>query len=210
MRRVSRSLVVATFAALTALSLAACTTAADAGAGEGTGSSAPKVQEAANMQDAETFLARHDLAGLDATAVIDRLEAMPVAERPTDLMASVRPDELVLMDAENNQTALPMPEDKFYVSVAPYAAQTHDCFFHSLTTCLGELSNEPLEITIVGDDGVEIVSGSYATNDNGFVGLWLPRDISGTITIVAGERTVTAPIATGADDPTCVTTLHLS
>lgn len=29
--------------------------------------------------------------------------------------------------------------DEFYVSVTPYLEQTHDCFFHSRTTCLGEL-----------------------------------------------------------------------
>ncbi len=209
MRRTPRVLLVATFAALTAFSLSACAPGGDAG-NASTGSASPSATSAPVAEVAETFLERHDLAGMDATAVIDTLEALPVAERPADLMASVRPDELVLMDAEKNQTSLPMPDDKFYVSVAPYAAQTHDCFFHSLTTCMGELSNEPLEVTVVGDDGAEILSGSFATNDNGFVGLWLPRDISGTITIVAGERTVTAPIATGADDPTCVTTLQLS
>ncbi len=209
MRRTPRVLLVATFAALTAFSLSACAPGGDAG-NASTGSASPSATSAPVAEAAETFLERHDLAGMDATAVIDTLEALPVAERPAGLMASVRPDELVLMDADKNQTSLPMPDDKFYVSVAPYAAQTHDCFFHSLTTCMGELSNEPLEVTVVGDDGAEILSGSFATNDNGFVGLWLPRDISGTITIVAGERTVTAPIATGADDPTCVTTLQLS
>ena len=208
MRRTPRVLLATAFAALTALSLSAC-------AGDGSASSAgenttPAVQETANPEASEAFLERHDLAGLDAAAIIDALEATPVSERSTELMASVRPDELVLMDAANNQTSLPMPDDAFYVSVAPYVAQTHDCFFHSLTTCLGELANEPLEITVVGDDGAEILAGSFTTNDNGFVGLWLPRDISGTITIVAAERTVTAPIATGVDDPTCVTTLQLS
>lgn len=208
MRRFSRVLLTATVAFVTTTALAACATAGDVP--EETTGSAPHVQETPVTEAADVFLERHGLAGLDATAVIDTLEAMPVAERPTNLMASVRPDELVLMDDVNNQTTLPLPDDMFYVSIAPYAAQTHDCFFHSLTTCLGELANADLEITIVGDDGAEIAAGTYTTNDNGFVGLWLPRDISGTITIVAGEQTVTAPIATGADDPTCVTTLQIS
>ncbi|MCH1922250.1 CueP family metal-binding protein, partial [Shewanella sp. A3A] len=81
------------------------------------------------------FLAAHDLTGLDVVQVIERLDTMPVAERPADLFASVRPDALVLTDDQERETLLPMPSHEVYVSVAPYREQTHDCYFHSLTTC---------------------------------------------------------------------------
>lgn len=210
MARSSRVLLTAFLAMVTAVSLTACAPAAES-VGEGAApSSAPTADASPNIEPADTFLERHGLAGLSATDVIETLEAMPVAERPANLLASVRPDEVVLTDDENNQASMPLPDDQFYVSIAPYASQTHDCFFHSLTTCRGELANESVQITITAADGTELAAGTYTTNDNGFVGLWLPRDIAGTITITAGERTVSAPIATGVDDPTCITTLQLT
>jgi len=60
----------------------------------------------------------HGLAGLDAREVIERLDATSLAERSTDLIASVQPDELVLTSGDRTQ-ALPMPSDEFYLSVAP-------------------------------------------------------------------------------------------
>ena len=85
---------------------------------------------------AEEILAEFDLEGLDGPEIIDKLDHMPKEERPSDLHASVLPNELVLT-AEQGQASLPLPEDKFYVSIAPYKTQTHDCFNHSLTTCTG-------------------------------------------------------------------------
>ena len=50
------------------------------------------------------FLAAHDLAGLDAAQVIERLDTMPVADRPAGLIASVKPDALVLTDDQEART----------------------------------------------------------------------------------------------------------
>ena len=91
------------------------------------------------------LLATYGLEGLDAREVIDTLEALPVDERPKDLVASVRPDVLLLSD-DSSEVTLPMPDDAFYVSVAPYVAQTHACTFHSLTTCQGEMRNTAMRV----------------------------------------------------------------
>ncbi|MFS4491238.1 CueP family metal-binding protein, partial [Dietzia kunjamensis] len=48
------------------------------------------------------------------------------------------------------------------------------------------------------------------TYDNGFLGLWLPRGITATLTIDHDGRTATAPISTGDDDLTCLTTMQLA
>ncbi|MBU8577637.1 CueP family metal-binding protein [Brevibacterium luteolum] len=157
------------------------------------------------------FLADHDLDGLDATQVIERLDTMPVADRPTDLLASVQTDALVLTDDQNRETQLPMPEDEVYISIAPYRDQTHDCYFHSLTTCLGELANTEVQITLTGDDGDVLVDEVRPTYDNGFIGVWVPRGIEATLTIEHEGQTGAATISTmNEDDPTCITTLQLT
>lgn len=157
------------------------------------------------------LLADQGLEGLDATQVIERLDTMTLAERPSDLIASVQPDAVVVTDDQGREARLPMPEDQVYVSVAPYVDQTHECHFHSLTTCLGELGDESVDVTLTTADGEVLVDETRRTYDNGFVGLWVPRDLDATLTITHDGRTGTAPITTrDADDPTCVTTLQLT
>lgn len=157
------------------------------------------------------FLTDHDLDGLDATQVIERLDTMPVVDRPVGLIASVQPDALVLTDDQDRETRLPMPEEEVYISVAPYREQTHDCYFHSLTTCLGELDNTEVHVTLTGEDGDVLVDEVQQTYDNGFVGVWVPRGIEATLTIKHEGQTGTAIISTmNEDDPTCITTLHLT
>lgn len=161
--------------------------------------------------DTAALLDRYGLTGLDAAGVIDRLDALPVDERPTGLMASVRPDVLLLSDQDTTAAELPMPADRVYVSVAPYREQTHDCWFHSLTTCRGELANTEVRLSLVADDGEVLVDETRTTFDNGFTGLWLPRGIEGELTVEADGRTGTATLSTvGDEDATCVTTLRLS
>lgn len=160
--------------------------------------------------DAEAILADHDLAGLDGRGLVDRLEATPVAERSTELFASIRPEAVLLTGADGAEAAVPLPADEFYVSVAPYVDQTHECFFHSLTTCLGELPDEAFEATFTSDDGDVLLEETVRTQDNGFVGLWLPRGVTGTLTLSGDAGDVTLPLGTGPDDPTCVTTAQLT
>jgi len=169
------------------------------------------VSENAEADDAE-LLADYGLAGLDARGIVDRLDAMPVTERPAALLASVQPGQLVVTDDRGREAELPMPEGEFYLSIAPYEQSTHDCHFHSLTTCLGELQNESVAVRVVDDaTGEALVDDTRSTFDNGFVGVWLPRGIEATVTIEHGALTGTAHISTaGPDDATCLTTLRLS
>ncbi|CAM3484165.1 CueP family metal-binding protein [Isoptericola cucumis] len=158
------------------------------------------------------MLAEHGLEGLDARQIIDRLDAMPVAERPTDLVASVRPNEVVVTDDQQHESSVPMTSDEFYVSVAPYVDQTHECYFHSLTTCLGELQNASVGVTVTDDaTGEVLIDEARQTFDNGFVGLWLPRGIDATISIEHDGRAGTSRVSTGGDeDATCLTSLQLT
>src|SRR5690625_7473019 len=118
---------------------------------------------------------------MDAVEIIDHLDQQPVAQRPTDLIASVGIDELVLTD-QNQEITLDLPANLTYVSVAPYVTQTHDCFYHSLTTCRGELDSEHTEVTFTDETtGETQVDEQTTTFDNGVIGFWVPRDTTGTI-----------------------------
>lgn len=188
-----------TFAAVmgTVLVLAGCSTPAD--------------DAAPNASDS-TILTAHGLEGMDAAQIVEDLDALPIAERPEGLMASIHPDELLLMDGENPDLTLPMPTDKFYVSFAPYVNQTHECYFHSLTTCTGELQAEDVHVTVTNEASGEVLfDEDTQTQQNGFFGLWLPRDIDATIDVSQGDRSASESISTANDDDlTCLTTMQLA
>lgn len=190
------------------LVLAACSAPAEEATGAGSAGSAAAQTEGTAPT---SFLTEYALDGLDATQIIDQLEAAPLADRPTGLIASIRPDELLLTDEAGNEATLAMPEDRFYLSVAPYVTQTHECYFHSLTTCTGEMSGAELDITVTdATTGEVILSETRSTEANGFVGLWLPRGIQANLTISYEGRSATTPISTATDaDPTCLTTVQL-
>ncbi|MFD1813138.1 CueP family metal-binding protein [Rhodococcus gannanensis] len=155
-------------------------------------------------------LSANGLNGLDGRALIERLDTMPVADRPDGLIASVRPDAVLVSDDEGPETAVPLPVDEFYLSIAPYVGTTHECYFHSLTTCLGELRDEPVRVLATNRaDGAVLADSTTRTYDNGFVGLWLPRDIEADVVVEYAGRTGRTTVGTGPDDPTCITTVDL-
>jgi hypothetical protein len=166
------------------------------------------VTSVSSSSGATALLARYGLGG-DAVAVVDELERLGGSERPRELKASVRPNELQLSDGDAT-ASLPMPADRFYLSVAPYAKDTHECYFHSLTTCQGEMSKRSVHLRIVDTGGRVLVDQETTTNANGFVGTWLPRGSSGTVEITTPDGSGVQPFATGAEDPTCMTTLKLA
>lgn len=159
----------------------------------------------------DAVLAAHGLDGMPVEEVIETLDAMPVAERPTDLIASVRPDVLLLTDASHQEYQLPIEGDEVYVSVAPYVSGTHECHFHSLTTCRGELAATDVHVTVTSSDGEVVLDDDLQTYDNGFVGIWVPRGIEGTLTVESDGRSGSTEIATtSAEDRTCITDIQLS
>lgn len=171
----------------------------------------PDLASPSGPEAEEALLSEFGLAGMDAVEAIDHLDRLAVSERPADLMASVYPDELVLTDSVR-EAVLDMPEDLSYLSIAPYVDQTHDCFYHSLTTCLGELDNDSVDVRIVDDaTGDVLVDEEATTFDNGFIGFWVPRDISeGTIEVSRDGRAGTTSFTTTDEGATCITDLQLT
>ncbi|WP_217990424.1 CueP family metal-binding protein [Glutamicibacter sp. BW80] len=162
-------------------------------------------------EDTGEFLAELGLAGLDARAAIDRLDRMPVAQRPSDFTASVQPAQLVLTDASGRTADLPMPQDEYYLSAAPYVSQTHSCHFHSLTTCLGELAGKEVQVKATdADTGEVLVEKGVKTFDNGFLGLWVPRGINLDLEFSYEGKTAKTTVSTaGSTNATCLTELPL-
>jgi hypothetical protein len=158
----------------------------------------------------DPLLTNHGLAGLTGRQIVDELEGRALADRPTDLKASVRPAELQLSDAAGKALNLPLPTDAFYLAIAPYVDGTHDCFYHSLTTCTGELGGKDVHVTITQDDGTVLVDEQAATHPDGFVSYWLPRGSSGTVQIAYDGKSGSYAFATDDEAPTCLTTLHLT
>lgn len=158
----------------------------------------------------DTFLTTHGLAAMDAVEIIDHLDRQKVTERPTDLIASVRADEL-LLSSDDQEVVVDLPDHQTYVSIAPYLTSTHDCFYHSLTTCLGELDNEDIQVTITDEaTGEVLVDEATTTFDNGFIGFWLPDDATGLIEVSYQGRTGTTEFSTTDAGATCVTDLRLT
>lgn len=157
----------------------------------------------------QDVLASVGLAGLDGRQIVEKLDQDPAA-RPLNMKASVRPDHVVIGSAAGEVNVPIEGEDSFYLSIAPYATQTHECYFHSLATCRGEMVSAPVTVKIVDDAGTVLVDEQATTYANGFVGFWLPKDIKGTVTVTADGRTGSVPFATGPEDATCLTTLQVS
>ena len=59
------------------------------------------------------------------------------------------------------------------------------------------------------DDNV-VISENMMSMSNGFIDLWLPRDIEGTLTITQGELSTSKVISTESGEPTCETTMQLT
>ena len=191
-------------AAIGALTLAGCT-ATGAGPAGSTGSTSPAATAPAEI---DAVLASAGLEGQDAEQVVAALEAS-TDDRTAGPVGSVRYDH-VLLTGSAGEAAMPLPDDLFYLSIAPYVERTHDCFYHNLATCQGELAGESVHVTVTDEAGATVVDQDVTLQANGFTGLWLPRDTTGELTVTYEDKRATTPIATGPEDPTCLTTLRLS
>lgn len=185
-----------------ALLLTACSPAEQAPAERG-GAAATAPDGSAELEE---------LSRTDVRTVIDRLDRAPLDERDDAVAASIRTDRVVLSDVDGSQVELAMPDGLTYISFAPYRTQTHDCTFHAPSSCVGELRNTELQLTITDlATGETRVDEKTQTFDNGFVGAWLPRGIDAEVVIVVADSEARAVISTvNDDDPTCITTLPLA
>lgn len=198
---------IAALATVSVLVLAGCSSQPTT-TGPGSPATAAQGGQTSGASSADV-LASLGLSGLTGQQIVEKIDQDPAA-RPLSMKASVRPDQVVVGNGQA-EAAVPLTgENSFYYSIAPYQTRTHDCYHHSLATCNGELKNKPVHLTITDSAGKVLVDKDATTYANGFVGVWLPKDIHGTATVTVGGLSGSVPFATGAQDKTCETTLKLS
>lgn len=128
----------------------------------------------------------------------------------TALSASITPRELTVVSEDSKETTFRLPDDEFFVSIAPFVNETHPCAIHSLTTCRGEMANEEFNIYIEDVDGKVVMDQVIKSQPNGFIDLWIPRDKDLKIKISHDGKTVESEISTFDKDNTCITTMQLT
>ena len=67
-----------------------------------------------------------------------------------------------------------------------------------------------MTVTFTDARGEVLVDEQRTSYTNGFVGLWLPADTTGTLTVEVDGRSGSQQVSTGTEDPTCLTTLQVS
>ncbi|MGJ9459858.1 CueP family metal-binding protein [Oceanobacillus sp. CF4.6] len=128
----------------------------------------------------------------------------------TNQTASITSTQLVVTENDDNETVYDLPEEEFFVSIAPFINATHPCTDHSLTGCQGELVDKDFGIYIEDMEGNVILDEKMNSESNGFVDLWLPRDKTYHVKITHEGRTVESEISTFKNDGTCITTMQLT
>ena len=123
--------------------------------------------------------------------------------------ASITSNNLIVKDEDDKKKTYDLPEEEFFVSIAPYVNETHPCEVHSLTGCQGEMVNADFDVMIQDEEGNVIVDETMTSLDNGFIDIWLPRNQTYQVKINYGEKATESKISTFEGDNTCITTMQL-
>ena len=111
--------------------------------------------------------------------------------------------------ANGDRVSVPLPKEKMVVAIAPYRTTTHPCATHYMSGCQGELVNIPVKVFGKTADGMVVVDDTYITQKNGFIELWLGRNLSIDLTIELDGKRASQRITTKTDSNTCITTMQL-
>jgi len=126
-----------------------------------------------------------------------------------DVTASITSEELIVTDSNQEETTYELPEDEFFVSIAPFVEETHECAIHSLTGCQGELVEKEFDVYILDEEGNVVVDENVKSLENGFLDFWLPRDKTYQVKIEYDGKVAESEISTFEGDNTCITTMQL-
>lgn len=126
-----------------------------------------------------------------------------------DVSASITSHQLIVTDRNERKTVYELPEDEFFLSIAPYVETTHPCAIHSLTGCRGELAEKEFYVYIQDDKGNVIIDERMTSLENGFIDLWLPRNETFQVKIEYEGKVAESEISTFKGDNTCITTMRL-
>lgn len=71
------------------------------------------------------------------------------------------------------------------------------------------MPNKPFTVKVTDSKGAVIVQKEMQSYRNGFIGVWLPRNMEGTLEVSYNGKTASHAIATKDDSQTCLTELQL-
>ena len=78
-----------------------------------------------------------------------------------------------------------------------------------MSSCQGELFEQPFEVTATAQNGQVLFDGQIRTLRNGFFELWLPKDRLFQLSVRGGGGAAKGVIGTFEKSKTCVTTFQL-
>ncbi|KAE8560672.1 CueP family metal-binding protein [Paenibacillus polymyxa] len=132
------------------------------------------------------------------------------AGKATGQSASINSSQLMVTGNNNQTINYDLPDNEFFVSIAPYVDQTHPCATHSPTGCQGEIKNGAFNVTVHDSEGnIIIENAAMKSQPNGFIDLWLPRDKTYRISVNHEGKTAQTEFSTYEKNDTCITTMQL-
>ena len=144
---------------------------------------------------------------------LDAGEALVLANKwktsNPEVTSFITPDKLNFEFADKKRVEISLPDDSMMIAIAPYIDKTHSCATHYISGCQGELVDVPVKILALKDDGTVLIDSSVNTMSNGFIELWLPRNINITLTLESMNRKAEGELTTFSDSNTCITTMQL-
>lgn len=152
---------------------------------------------------ANKVLEQLDLQDKEIMYIVDSLDQR--LDEPSNIGARITGDALFLYDNEK-EYSIDLPTDLFFVSIAPYINEVHPCTIHNLVTCRGEIFGQQMRVRVVDENNQIILDEDRVTQDNGFIGLWLPKGINAVLKVDYNNLTVEYPISTYSESDTCITT----
>lgn len=132
-----------------------------------------------------------------------------------NIVVRVHPDKVTATFAGGEQAHVAIPDELFYLSIAPWLNFTHPCGNHVPTGCTGELIGEEMHMTAVDvETGEEIMNQMVTTQHDGFIDFWVPSNRTLEFTFHHGDehgvwREAKEVLTTHADSRTCITTMQL-
>ncbi|AIW40971.1 CueP family metal-binding protein [Paenibacillus polymyxa] len=130
--------------------------------------------------------------------------------KATAQSASITSSQLSVSEDGKTTKTYALPDNEFFLSIAPYMEQTHPCATHSLTGCQGEMKDEEFSVTIHDSTGNSVMNKTLVkSQSNGFIDLWLPRDKTYSVTVEHEGKSAKSQISTFETDDTCITTMQL-
>ena len=118
--------------------------------------------------------------------------------------------EKVFFEFSNGKKAnIRLPDEKMVVAIAPWVTYTHPCETHYISGCQGELTDTPVKVFGQTADGLVVIDSTYTTMKNGFIELWLPRNLEINLSLEAQGKKASGRISTFRKSNTCVTTFQL-